>query len=217
MLKLTAFQYGKTEITERMAFVDGDPQKKLPISLLFFLAETEQRKILIDVGCDTMPGFHLYEFQAPVKVLEEYGVGRDEITDVLLTHAHHDHIDSVRHYRNATIYLQQWEWESAKPYLQGLPSVVFFDEEKVITKDIVIKRIGGHTKGSGIVLIQGNTVLCGDECYTKENLSEQKPTGSSVNPANSLAFVKEYAKEGYQPILFHDPDLVGKIGRLRII
>ena len=52
-MRLVAFKYGTTEITERMAFQDGDENIKLPIALLFFLIEYKNRKILIDVGCDT--------------------------------------------------------------------------------------------------------------------------------------------------------------------
>ena len=73
-MKLTAFQYGKTEITEAMAFQNGNADVKIPISLMFFLIETEDKKILADVGCDTMPGFRLFEFQKPVDVLKSYGI-----------------------------------------------------------------------------------------------------------------------------------------------
>ena len=62
-MKLTAFQYGKTDLTLRAVFQDGKEEEKIPISLLFFLIETENRKILVDVGCDTMPGFELFEFK----------------------------------------------------------------------------------------------------------------------------------------------------------
>ena len=68
-MKLTAFQYGKTEISQRMAFQNGDMQTAIPISLIFFLLEQGERKMLIDVGCDTMPGFLLYEFEKPVNLL----------------------------------------------------------------------------------------------------------------------------------------------------
>ena len=69
-MKLTAFQYGKTDLTMRAVFQDGNPNEKMPISLLFFLIETDGRKILVDVGCDTMPGFELFEFKKPVEVME---------------------------------------------------------------------------------------------------------------------------------------------------
>ena len=69
-MKLTAFQYGKTELAEAMIFENGSFDIKQPIALLFFLIETEGRKILVDVGCDTMPGFPLFEHKSPVEVLE---------------------------------------------------------------------------------------------------------------------------------------------------
>ena len=117
-MRLVAFKYGTTEITERMAFQDGDENIKLPIALLFFLIEYKNRKILIDVGCDTMPGFKLFEFELPVRVLERYGIKRTEITDVIITHSHHDHIDAVYNYPQANIHLQKNELEFAKKYLQ---------------------------------------------------------------------------------------------------
>lgn len=211
-MKLTAFQYGKTEISEKMAFPGGNEQKKLPISLLFFLAETEGKKILIDVGCDTMPGFPLYEFRKPIQLLEEYGIGRQEITDVLLTHSHHDHIDAVRYYPEAEIWLQENEKKAADPYVKECRSVSFFREEHQVTKDIRMQWIGGHSFGSSIVLIRDTLVLCGDECYSKENLRKKIPTGTSVCPEKSLQFVLKYSRPPYRTLLMHDPDLVGEIG-----
>ncbi len=214
-MKLTAFKYGVTEITERMAFQNGDEKKKLPISLLFFLIETKEKKILVDVGCDTMPGFELFEFQKPVEVLESYGVDRGEITDIIITHAHHDHIDALRYYPQATVYLHRNELKRAEKYLSEHSTVRVIDEDNVITCNVEFKHIGGHASGSAIVLIktEGKTyVLCGDECYTKENLLYQKPTGSSFCLWKSKWFVEEYRKDAYLPILFHDPHLVSNIG-----
>ena len=103
VMRLIAFKYGTTEIAEKMAFQGGNENTKLPISLLFFLIEYKNRKILIDVGCDTMPGFELFEFKKPVEALESYGVNRVDITDVIITHAHLDHMDAIRYYPNAEV------------------------------------------------------------------------------------------------------------------
>lgn len=214
-MKLTAFRYGTTEITEKMAFQDGNENIKLPISLLFFLIEDGDRKILIDVGCDTMPGFELFEFEFPVEVLETYGVKRTEITDVILTHSHHDHIDAVYNYPQANIHLQEQEMKAAREYLHGLTHISTFDEGKKILDNIEVKHIGGHSAGSSIVLVKcGESiyVFCGDECYTKENLLERKVTGCSVCIEKSKNFIDEYSKEKYVSILFHDPDILSEIG-----
>ena len=214
-MKLIAFNYGRTEITEKMAFVGGDDSVKLPIGLLFFLIEDGDRRILVDVGCDTMPGFELFEFEMPVRVLESYGIRREDITDVIITHSHHDHIDAVYNYPQATVYIHKSELESAQRYLTSTPDVIAFDDSLKIIDGVEVRHMGGHSIGSSIVLIYAHRhtyVLCGDECYTKENLTENKPTGSSFCPERSRAFVEEYRQPRYIPILFHDSDIVSGIG-----
>ena len=219
-MKLTAFRYGTTEITSRMAFQEGNSDEKIPISLMFFLIETGNRKILVDAGCDTMPGFTLYEFQKPVSLLEEYGISREDITDVIITHAHHDHIDCVKYYNNANIYLHEYEIEKANEYLSCSEKLTTFDGDFEIDENICIVHVGGHSKGSCIVIIKADEhkyVLCGDECYTKENLSQGKPTGSSCCLEKSIAFVEKYRNSVYKTILFHDAELVTEIGFKRLI
>lgn len=214
-MRLVAFKYGTTEITERMAFQDGNENIKLPIALLFFLIEYKNRKILIDVGCDTMPGFKLFEFELPVRVLERYGIKRTEITDVIITHSHHDHIDAVYNYPQANIHLQKNELEFAKKYLQNTKRISIYNESEKILDNIEIKHIGGHSPGSSVVLVncsKNKYVFCGDECYTKDNLLKSKVTGCSVCLEKSKYFVEEYSKEKYIPVLFHDPDIVSEIG-----
>lgn len=219
-MKLTAFQYGKTLLPERMAFQGGADDKKLPIALLFFLLETDGKKLLVDVGCDTMPGFVVTDFKSPVMMLEEYGVSRDEIDAILLSHTHHDHIDCLRHYPNATVYVQENEADEAKEYIRFDNLICTFKDTLKISENITMKHIGGHSPASSVVIIESpgkNFVLCGDECYTRENLAKRKPTGSSFCIKKSIAFVEEYGKDCYNTVLFHDPDLVGKTGCVRLI
>ena len=214
-IKLTALQYGKTVITQRMAFFDGQETLKLPISLMFFLIEEGERKILVDPGCDDLPGFELYDFECPVNVLKKHGVSPDKVTDVLITHAHHDHIDCVRYYNNADVHIQEEEAKSGKKYLVNPERVHTFKNEANISNSIKMKCIGGHSIGSSIVLIEldhTTYVLCGDECYTKENLLFLKPTGCSCNRKMSAFFVNEYSRSCYTPIIFHDGQLVGENG-----
>ena len=73
-MKITALRYGTTFLGKDQIFSDGDKNDLVRISLLYFLVETENKKILIDVGCDEMKGFNLIEHKRPVDILEEYGV-----------------------------------------------------------------------------------------------------------------------------------------------
>ncbi len=214
-MKLTAIQYGKTFITGDMAFLGGNPNERIPIALLFFLIETENKKILFDAGCDTMPGFELSDFRCPADVLEECGVNREDITHVILTHSHHDHVDGIRHYPKADLYIHESELEKLKLYVSGKNTTFSFLDSFSVTENIEIKHIGGHSEGSSIVIVEHNDskyVLCGDECYTCENLLNKIPTGSSFCSEKSKHFIEEYSKKCYNTILFHDPNIVGCSG-----
>lgn len=210
-MRLTALQYGTTRITEDMAFPGGDPEKELPIALLFFLIEAGSQRILVDTGCDTMPGFPLYTFEPPLQTLSRLGLSPADITDVILTHAHGDHAGCARHYPQACFWLQEEALEAAGKYLPPNGQTRIFGEQAAPAPGVVIRHIGGHAKGSCIVEL-GSTVLCGDECYTRENLTRGIPTGSSRDPEKSAEFIQKYRMPNYRTILFHDPNLVGHLG-----
>lgn len=214
-MKISVFCYGTTEINAKMAYPKGNPEEKIPISLLFFLIETGKKKILVDAGCGTMPGFPLYTFCSPVEILEKSGINRTEITDILLTHTHHDHADGLRYYPQAKVYVQENEKDTAFGYAPCFEKVTTFKKSKKIAEGVIIRHIGGHSKGSCIVEIrmaQKNIVLCGDECYLRDNLLLQKPTGSSVDLEKSRGFVRKYSDAQYETVLFHDKAVLSEIG-----
>ena len=202
-MKLTRIVYGLTALQESDIFAGGDPQKDWPIDLAFFLLQGKGRRILVDCGCDTMPGFVLSAFIGPVKALQSQGVLPEQITDVILTHRHHDHAAGLCHFPNATVYIQQEEASRCQKYLLPSQKVVVFDRELTVAEGVKAVKIGGHTDGSCVVEV-GNTVLCGDECYSSYNLAHKLPTASCKNPENSQAFIDRYA-EGWTALLCHDP------------
>ena len=67
--RLAAIKYGETFIHGAMAFRGGDPNVKFPISLIVYLIDTGDRKILIESGCETMPGYDLFNFSSPADTI----------------------------------------------------------------------------------------------------------------------------------------------------
>ena len=68
-------------------------------------------------------------------------------------------------------------------------------------------KIGGHSKWSSIVEITDSYkkyIISGDECYMRECLTKQIPTGISCNPEKSRAFIQKYGKGEYTVLLCHD-------------
>lgn len=153
-LSLYCLKYAESILPESMVFDGGIKEKYIPISFAFYFIETQDRKILIDVGCDTMPGFVMKKQYSPAFVLRTVGVLACEITDVIITHAHHDHIEAVKHFTNACIHISKAEYKNAKPYLYDGMNVNVFEEELVVTEQIKIIEIGGHSVGSSIVEIK---------------------------------------------------------------
>lgn len=209
--KLTALKYAESTIDESSVFRNGNKGRIWPISMFLFLFETGNRKILVDTGCNELGGFFLSRFIAPVELLRKYGVNKKEITDVIITHSHHDHIALVSEFENATVYIQENEYETGKGYIKDGMKVVKFQEEIQVAENIRAVCIGGHTRGSCVVEFEydgKNFVIAGDECYSKQCVLRKIPTGVSVNIDKSRLFIEKYGDADYTVFYSHDMDIL---------
>lgn len=206
-IKVIPIKYGKSFLSESMIFKNGDDQKSRPIVFMIYLIKAEERLILIDAGCITMPGFDMIDFIGPIKALKSIGISADDITDVAITHAHHDHIECVNFFKNATVYIQKDEYEAGKRYLNGIKNIKLFDENILICNGVRMIKIGGHSIGSCIAEITSDTstqIIAGDECYLRECLTKHIPTGTSYCPIKSMQFIETYSSNKYDILLCHD-------------
>lgn len=207
MIDIIPIEYGKSVLPESWIFENGAENKIRPIVFKIYLIRTENRLILVDAGCETMPGFDMKDFIGPIKALNNIGISLEKITDVIITHAHHDHIECAKYFKNAALYIQKDEYEAGKGYLAENLNIRTFDEEMQICGGIKAVKIGGHSKGSSIVEITDSYkkyIIAGDECYLRDCLAKQIPTGISYNPEKSRAFIQKYGKGGYTVLLCHD-------------
>lgn len=207
MIEIIPINYGKSVLPESMIFQNGAENKLRPIIFRVYLIRTENRLILVDAGCETMPGFDMKDFIGPVKALQNIGISPEEITDLIITHAHHDHIECAKYFKNAALYIQKDEYEAGKGYLAENLNIRTFDEEMLICGGIKAVKIGGHSKGSSIVEIAGTdrtSIIAGDECYMRDCLTKQIPTGISYNSEKSRDFIQKYGREEYMVLLCHD-------------
>ncbi|MBQ7935747.1 MAG: MBL fold metallo-hydrolase [Clostridia bacterium] len=174
----------------------------MPIIFSVFLIVHGNRRILVDAGCETMPGFEMRNFHCPTRWIDP-----ELVSDIIITHAHHDHIEAVKYFKSATVYIQKEEYIKGKKYIPDGFKVCLFDEGYLLGKDIRIVKIGGHSIGSCVVEVfkDGKIyVLCGDECYSYENLREKIPTGTTVCAEKSKAFIEKYSSGQYCCLLCHD-------------
>ncbi len=206
--ELTAIKYASSNLPERMAFAGGREDTSYPIVFVIYCIRTGDKLILVDPGCDALPGFEMEDFVLPVDALKKAGVDVKSVTDIIITHAHHDHIDAVRHFPGSTVHIQKEEYAAGRQYIPEECPVNIFEDSTVIADCVRVQRIGGHTKGSCVILLPDKSatwVLCGDECYFRENLTRQIPIGTSKNVERSKAFLQEYSRENYRVLICHDP------------
>lgn len=206
-LEIIPIEYGKSVLPESMVFKGGAEDKTYPIVFMIYLIKVQDRLILIDAGCETMPGFDMREFIGPIKALGKYGITPNDITDVVITHAHHDHIECVSKFKNAVIYIQRDEYESGKNYFDEGMNIKLFNDEMQICSTVKAVKIGGHSKGSCVVEITDNGekyLIAGDECYLRQCIDKRMPTGTSYCYSKSCEFIEKYCGGEYTVLLCHD-------------
>ncbi len=205
-MKIYRLVYGESFLPENNVFIGGNKNKNIPITFSIYLVEIGEQKILIDAGCDTMPGFEMRKYFSPAFVLRTVGLSADKITDVIITHAHHDHIEAVKHFKNAIIHIQKDEYEARKHYIPSGFKLNIFKDTTIVANKLEIIKIGGHSKGSCIVKCD-DFVFVGDEYYVKDCLRLKIPTGSTVDIEKSKKFIEKYSNDKYINLLFHDKSL----------
>ena len=206
-MQIIPIEYGKSTLPESLCFAGGDKNKFRDIVFKVFLIKTDEKIILIDAGCETMPGFDMKDFSGSVKALEKINITPDKITDVVITHAHHDHIECVKYFEKACVHIQKDEYVKGKKYIPEGMLVKTFDDEFSLCENVKIIKSGGHSIGSSIVEITEVDkiyIISGDECYLRECLDKKIPTGSSVNTEASKNFVEKYSDKKYTVLLCHD-------------
>ncbi len=206
-MKIVPVKYGESTLPESMIFINGSEKKVRDIVFKVYLIKTEDKLILVDAGCETMPGFDMKNFIGPIKALENIGIAADDITDVVITHSHHDHIECVKYFKNAVIHIEDGEYEPSKGFIPADFRVNVFSDVFNVCDGVKIIKIGGHSEGSCIVEIENGTdtfIITGDECYLRECLTEKIPTGSFVNKKASSDFIEKYSDSKYKILLCHD-------------
>ena len=199
----------------------------LPFS--FILARSGDRNVLIDTGfmqgdgCSSFPKkFDIPNWISPVAMIEHAGLSADAITDIVLTHAHFDHMGSIGQFQNARLYIQKsellsWYEAIALPkrygYLtaiidpQNLREALEASIEHRVTlidgdKDNILPglhvRLGsGHTIGQQFVILEtskGRLIISGDCVYSRRQITGHSKDGVYVPLNNATGSVWEQLK-----------------------
>jgi glyoxylase-like metal-dependent hydrolase (beta-lactamase superfamily II) len=167
---------------------------------IFYLLELDGRKVLIDCGFDDPDQSRPFnvDFSPPSEVLAGLGIRPESVTDILVTHAHFDHLGTVDDWPKARIWIHQDALSALlkKPfskktadYLSSDERVRTFRESTSPFPGVAFRYSGLHSPGSCMVTIdfpKRRVILTGDEFRRRSEWTD--PGNSALGPeARALA------------------------------
>ena len=236
---IEAIRYGTVRGFRVSGLVMGaPPEERMDITMAFWLIRGKDRVILFDTGFHRArwfdAGFDVADFLRPDSALVAAGVDPSEVTDVIVSHAHWDHMGGIDLFPQATLHIQQEEYDyyTGPAWREG-GRHGGIDEEDVVS---LLRRnmagkvvlVGGdnaevlpgiraytgarHTYASQYILVEGDEpfVLASDNCYLFRNL-ETHTAGATFLPedrAGNEAALDRMARLAGSPervVPGHDP------------
>jgi glyoxylase-like metal-dependent hydrolase (beta-lactamase superfamily II) len=176
-----------------------DDGTHLDLTLGGFLVRARERVVLVDCGVgriDAAP----WHGGAFLQSLAAYGVQPADVTDVLLTHLHFDHVGWATQqgqivFPNATYRCSDRDWahfvgsdEGATKKLTPLTErMIFWSESGTVLPGLDVLTAPGHTPGSTMIVLSSGTeraILLGDVVQCPVALLDDEWKGiADVDPA----------------------------------
>lgn len=210
-MEILSVEYARGDMPETFFKVNGSADKFRRIVFRNFLIKSDDRIIMIDAGCESMPGWQMYDFIGPVKALSNMGYTPEDITDLIITHSHGDHIECVKYFKKSRIYIQRDEYEVGRDNFTDDMEVILFDEECEVAQGVKAVKSAHHSIGSSVVEVTDGDKRCvfaGDEFYvwdTVRELQEQMSKADFVKGSlgRREVFINKYCNEDWKVILSH--------------
>jgi glyoxylase-like metal-dependent hydrolase (beta-lactamase superfamily II) len=189
--------------------VGADPTERLDIATIVWLIRGGGRNILFDTGYHRpTPGFDRFkttDYIRPDDAVRLAGVEPEQITDVVISHVHWDHMGGIDLFPGATIWIQRGEYEyyMGRSWQPGESRAADLDDLLTLLKQNAagkVRLIDGddreilpgirgytgarHTFASQYLRIDGSPtfVLASDNCYLYRNLEANAPIAQTFSP-----------------------------------
>ncbi len=212
--------------------VPSDENNLVNLSSRCLLADTGDRKVLIDTGLGNKQSekyfsyFYLFDRIGLEKALENKGYSVHDVTDVILTHLHFDHVGGavkwdkdgetpVAVFPNATYYcsLEQWQTannpnarEKASYFPENYISLFeqgrleFIHENTAFCKGIDLEIKNGHTRGQILPILQyqeRKVVFTADFIASVLNIPIAYVPSFDIDPVLSMQEKEEFLERAY--------------------
>lgn len=218
--------------------------RNIDIAMMVWLVRGGGRNVVVDTGFyrpQFFKSFKVTDFIRPDEAVARAGVKPEEVTDVILTHAHWDHADGADLFPKAQIWIQKeeyryytgeaWQPEGKHGGIE-LEDMAFLlrantegrlhlvDGDREILPGIRVYTGGRHTWASQYVAVTGKPgpiVLASDNMYLYENLDKHVPIAQTFDAASNLAAqdrMKMLVKDPRFIIPGHDPAVLTRFPKV---
>ena len=203
--EVLAVKYGHRVATRAESYLNyhlyGEPDADLDIDYFFWVIRDGADVILVDTGFALEVGQRRRRegYSTPAEALPGLGIAADDVTAVVITHAHWDHTGNVRQFPRAQLIMTEAEYGFWTSPLAGRrhfaahsepdeiallararaeDRVTLFTGGYPLAPGIELTEVGGHTPGQLIVAVttpDGTTVLASDALHFYEEVERDRP------------------------------------------
>jgi glyoxylase-like metal-dependent hydrolase (beta-lactamase superfamily II) len=215
----------------------AERSRRMDIAMMVWLIKgADGRNILVDAGfhrADFVARWKPTGFVPPSEAVARAGVKPEDVTDVIVSHIHWDHLDGIDLFPKARVWLQREEFEHhldsagtvkdraidagdakilAAIAREGRLHLVDGDGQEIIP-GISVYTGGKHTFQSQFATVKttaGTVVLASDNVYLYENLAKHIPIAQTLDSASNVrtqARMAQLASDARLIIPGHDPEI----------
>ncbi len=224
---LFAVEFARSDAVLESRLVQGaDAGARVAMAWYFFVALGYDRVVLVDCGTDAFaPGgrpalrasWSVARGVRATVALARLGIDAADVTDVVLTHHHWDHVGALASFPTARIHVHQSEWSRVPERLRRGPEragrvATFHRRERALWPGFVARVSGAHTRRHVMVELRcadRPIVILGDAAYLYRNVEERVPVAVSADAVRNVAEVaRAVAAVGAANVLpGHDPTI----------
>jgi glyoxylase-like metal-dependent hydrolase (beta-lactamase superfamily II) len=190
----------------------ADTGARVDIAMMVWVIRGQDRTILVDAGFyrdEFLRAWKVEDYRRPSAAIAPLGIDPDDVTDIVVTHLHWDHVDGADLFPRARVWVQRAEYEHFRDPANLPRSGVFASDMSMLARieregrlrlvpgdsseiapGIVAYTGGRHTRESQYVSVPtagGVAVIASDNLYLYRNLDARRPIAATWDTLSNLA------------------------------